>query len=67
VCGFYFQEVYGFNFIEAHHIVPLYKGERYTSKNDFIMLYANCHRSVHSNIFNEQSIDSFLDYMHHHR
>ncbi len=53
VCGFNFSEAYGElgrDFIEAHHIEPLFTRSEVsclTSVNDFAMLCANCHRMIH--------------------
>ena len=54
-CGLRFDEMYGDlgrDFIEAHHLRPLATlrtGEvrRYSVKNDFAVLCANCHRMIH--------------------
>ncbi len=51
-CGFSYTEFYGergAGFIEAHHIVPLWKlhkGSR-TRVEDLALLCANCHRMIH--------------------
>ena len=50
-------------FIEAHHILPLYMGKGRTRKIDLIMLCANCHRAVHNKKWNDKPIDEFLEYM----
>ncbi len=62
-CNFLFKQSYGIDFIEAHHVLPLYKGERETKGIDLIMLCANCHRAVHSKKWNDKSINHFLEYM----
>ena len=49
VCNFNFNLTYGINYAEAHHKIPLNRGERVTKIDDFIMLCANCHRVIHSN------------------
>jgi 5-methylcytosine-specific restriction protein A len=52
-CGFNFEETYGElgkNYIQVHHIVPLYKiGKRYKVDpiNDLVPLCANCHVMIH--------------------
>lgn len=52
-CGFNFEKVYGDygkNFIEVHHIKPLFELNSEISvdpKNDLICLCSNCHRIVH--------------------
>jgi len=48
-CGYSFVKVYGINYIEAHHKMPLSKikaGEK-TRESDLGILCANCHRAVH--------------------
>lgn len=62
-CNFSFEKTYGIDFIEAHHILPLYKGVRRTKGIDLMMLCANCHRAVHSKKWNDKPIACFLDYM----
>lgn len=55
VCGFNFEEVYGDigkNFIEIHHIKPMYIIRKEVSVNpntDLIPLCSNCHKMVHRN------------------
>jgi 5-methylcytosine-specific restriction protein A len=56
-CGFSFEEKYreiGFEFIEAHHLVPLsgLKGQRVQldPEKDFAVLCSNCHRMIHKTI-----------------
>lgn len=52
-CGFDFEETYGEigkNFIEVHHIKPLYSKDEEVEvdpKTDLICLCPNCHRMVH--------------------
>lgn len=62
-CNFSFEKTYEIDFIEAHHILPLYMGKRITRKIDLIMLCANCHRAVHNKKWNDKPIDDFLEYM----
>lgn len=62
-CNFSFEKTYEIEFIEAHHILPLYMGKRRTRKIDLIMLCANCHRAVHNKKWNDKPIDEFLEYM----
>lgn len=62
-CGFSFSKTYEIDYIEAHHILPLYKGERRTKETDLIMLCANCHRAIHNKKWNDRPIDEFLIYM----
>lgn len=49
VCGFDFNEVFGQDFIEAHHKVPLSKidGPTETQISDLAMVCSNCHRMLH--------------------
>lgn len=49
-CGFSFQDVYGVEYIEAHHIEQMASldGERETAISDLVMLCSNCHRMVHT-------------------
>ncbi|MED1562024.1 hypothetical protein AJ85_19015 [Alkalihalobacillus alcalophilus ATCC 27647 = CGMCC 1.3604] len=62
-CNFSFKKSYGIDFIEGHHVLPLYMGERITKGIDLMMLCANCHRAVHSKKWNDKPVDCFLDYM----
>lgn len=54
-CGFDFEKKYGsigHNFIEVHHIIPLYSKDEETTVNpatDLICLCSNCHRMIHRN------------------
>lgn len=52
VCGFDFTEAYGIEYIEAHHGMAMAAlDEDHLSKTeDLVMLCANCHRAVHSQI-----------------
>lgn len=49
ICGMSFDDRYGVEYIEAHHVVPLgaREGLAEVSAQDFVMLCANCHRVVH--------------------
>ena len=50
ICGFDFNRIYGeigVDFIEAHHTVPISKGERKTKIEDIAMVCANCHKMLH--------------------
>ena len=53
VCGINFEEEYGVQYIEAHHIVPFSEMKkkgltaRKISEKDIAMLCANCHRMIH--------------------
>lgn len=55
ICGFDFEKTYGLlgkDFIEVHHIKPLYltKGEiEIDPKADLMCLCSNCHRIIHRN------------------
>lgn len=52
-CGFDFEEIYGpwgKNFIEVHHVKPLFSLEeevQINPKTDLVCLCSNCHRMVH--------------------
>lgn len=59
VCGFSHYETYGVSYIEAHHKVPLHRGVRRTTTQDFAMLCANCHRMVHSTKWRDASYQVF--------
>lgn len=54
-CGFDFYEVYGErgkNFIEVHHIKPLFSLDEEVTidpKTDLVCLCSNCHRMIHRN------------------
>lgn len=54
ICGFDFEEQYGAlgrNFIDIHHIRPVYDLNNNTIPNpdkDFISICTNCHRMIHS-------------------
>lgn len=52
ICGFDFEDKYGFygkNFIDIHHIKPLYNINEEIKPNvdDFISICSNCHRIIH--------------------
>ncbi|WP_242694407.1 HNH endonuclease [Staphylococcus nepalensis] len=55
VCGFNFEQVYdgiGKNFIEIHHIKPMYSVRKEISvnpKTDLAPLCSNCHKMIHRN------------------
>lgn len=55
VCGFNFEQVYGDigkNFIEIHHIKPMYSIRKESSvnpKTDLVPLCSNCHKMIHRN------------------
>jgi len=50
VCGFDFSELYGIDYIEAHHkrAIADYDEDDETVIDDLAMLCANCHRIIHS-------------------
>lgn len=55
ICGFDFENKYGFygkNFIDIHHIKPLYSLNEEITPNvdDFISICSNCHRIIHRGI-----------------
>lgn len=50
ICTFDFGKTYGFHgkdFIEMHHLHPLYLGKRKTTVKDLVPVCANCHRMLH--------------------
>ena len=53
ICGFDFEQVYGLagrNFIEVHHVKPLYECSEEIEVNpitDLVCVCANCHRIIH--------------------
>jgi 5-methylcytosine-specific restriction enzyme A len=55
ICGFNFEEVFGelgTGYIEAHHLFPIselpeHGSVKYSPKNDFAVVCANCHRMIH--------------------
>lgn len=49
-CAFDFSKTYpdlGDGFIECHHKIPIYKGERITNFKDLALVCSNCHRMLH--------------------
>lgn len=48
-CGFDFVKVYGEDYIECHHTVPVHElpSNGSTSIDDVVLLCSNCHRMVH--------------------
>lgn len=49
ICDIDFNATYGFDYIEAHHKVPMhyYSGEHAIDPSDFALLCPNCHKAVH--------------------
>lgn len=49
-CGFDFNTVYGVDYIEAHHLVPIssLENEQENTISALVLLCANCHRMIHS-------------------
>jgi predicted HNH restriction endonuclease len=49
VCEFSFVETYGYEFIEAHHVVPINSltKETVVSVKDLVSVCSNCHRMLH--------------------
>lgn len=49
ICRINFNVKYGFDYIEAHHKVPMhyYSGEHAIDPSDFALLCPNCHKAVH--------------------
>lgn len=50
VCSFSFQNIYDQDYIECHHKIPIYKGERITKLEDLALVCSNCHRMLHRKI-----------------
>ncbi len=52
VCGFDYSDIYGIDYIEAHHkrAIADYDEDDETVIEDLAMLCANCHRMIHSQI-----------------
>jgi len=50
VCGFSFLDVYGEEYIECHHVVPISEGVRETKLEDLCLVCSNCHRMLHRKI-----------------
>lgn len=52
VCGFDYGDVYGIDYIEAHHkrTIADYDEDDETVIEDLAMLCANCHRMIHSQV-----------------
>ena len=59
ICGFNYLNYYGEvgkDYIEIHHIKPLYQGERFPDpQTDMISVCANCHRMLHRNKYSTLS------------
>lgn len=59
ICGFNYLNYYGEvgkDYIEIHHIKPLYQGERFPDpQTDMISVCANCHRMLHRNKYSKLS------------
>lgn len=71
VCGFDFERIYGIygkNFIEVHHIKPLYsleKEEIINPQTDLVCLCSNCHRIIHRKRDTILSIDQLKQIIKH--
>lgn len=50
VCKFSFRDIYEQDYIECHHKVPIFKGERITKLEDLALVCSNCHRMLHRKI-----------------
>lgn len=70
VCGFDFYEFYGDlgkNYIEVHHIKPLFKDENeviINPKEDLITVCSNCHRMIHrrkDNILSPEELKNIIE------
>jgi len=53
VCQFSFLYFYEQDYIECHHKIPIYKGERITKLEDLALVCSNCHRMLHRKINND--------------
>lgn len=53
VCKFSFQDIYEQDYIECHHTIPIFKGERITKLEDLALVCSNCHRMLHRRIEGE--------------
>jgi 5-methylcytosine-specific restriction enzyme A len=66
-CGFDFEKIYGEigkDYIEVHHIKPLYEGEGSIEVNaatDLICVCPNCHRMIHRRKDSVLSLDKLKD------
>lgn len=52
-CEFSFQEIYEQDYIECHHKIPIFMGERITKLEDLALVCSNCHRMLHRKINGE--------------
>lgn len=50
VCSFSFQNKYKQDYIECHHKIPIFNGERITKLEDLALVCSNCHRMLHRKI-----------------
>ncbi|WP_024482426.1 HNH endonuclease [Cellulophaga baltica] len=50
ICKFSFQDIYEQDYIECHHKIPIFKGERVTKLEDLALVCSNCHRMLHRRI-----------------
>lgn len=62
-CEFNFQESYGIEYIEVHHINALHLRDEdtTTSLEDVCLVCANCHRIIHSRASNYYSIEELKE------
>ena len=58
ICNQEFKDIYGVDYIEAHHKVPIstYTGVHRIKPSDFVLLCPNCHKAVHI-FMNKQGVD----------
>jgi len=69
-CGFDFEATYGDlgrDFIEVHHIKPLFSLEQETvinPKTDLVCLCSNCHRMIHRKRDNILSVEELIKIIH---
>jgi predicted HNH restriction endonuclease len=67
ICKHEMNDTYGFNFIDAHHKMPLMvTGETQTTESDIALLCPNCHRAIHNLMFcyenkNYDELKSYLE------
>lgn len=49
ICGMNFSSMYGKDYIEAHHKIPIsrFNKEHQVTESDFVLLCPNCHKAVH--------------------
>jgi len=66
ICKKEMKNIYGFNFIDAHHKFPLsVVGETQTTEVDIALLCPNCHRAIHNlmNFYENKNYDELKNYL----